>query len=179
VLGHYFGVPVAVEPHAVQCLAIELDDRSRLSYARNRAERAAVPAARLGRSANAGTRVRDRQYRFRLRIGPLTLAQYASFLPDGPSWQPLADWVRLLAGPELGWELQLELLRAERPPPRLGRCVRLGVSSWLATGGRRGAISGAQPAIEVADRASTRALRLRPATCFLLRRPRAGGQTHA
>jgi type VI secretion system protein ImpH len=157
VLRHQFGVPVALAPHAGHWLVIEPEDRSRLGFARSRAERALQPAARLGLTANAGSRVWDRQYRFRLALGPLDLARYEAFLPGGGAWKPLNAWVGLLAGPALRWELELTLAPAARPQPQLGSRLRLGVSTWL---GRPGA----------ATRGGLRSLRIRPGTSFLQQR---------
>jgi type VI secretion system protein ImpH len=159
VLRHQFGVPVALQPNQGHWLLIEPEDRSRLGHAGNRAERSLQPAARLGQMANAGHRAWDRQYRFRLRMGPLTLEQYESFLPGGHAWEPLNAWVSLLAGPALRWELELTLTPDARPEPRLGSRPRLGVSTWL---GRRDGSARAS--------AGLRALRLRPGTSFLQRR---------
>lgn len=158
VLRQYFGVPVALEANVGQWLAIAGEDRSRLGFARNRPERSQVPHAELGLSANAGHKVWDRQYKFRLRLGPLSLQQYEDFLPGGRAWQPLADWVRLLAGLDLGWDVQLVLKQAEVPKPHLDRRMRLGLTSWL---GRRGR----QPPATDRDE-----LKLRPGNAFLLRR---------
>jgi type VI secretion system protein ImpH len=135
-LRQYFGVPIAFESNVGEWLEIEPAQRSQLGFARNRAERSERPEARLGRTANAGCRVWDRQYRFRLHVGPLTLAQYRAFLPGGTAWPALQEWVRLLAGPTLRWDAQLMLAAGERPEPKLGRVVQLGLTSWL---GRRAA----------------------------------------
>lgn len=140
-LRQYFGVPIAFESNVGEWLEIEPAHRLQLGFARNRAERNEHPEARLGRSANAGCRVWDRQYRFRLHIGPLTLAQYRALLPRGAAWPALQEWVRLLAGPTLRWDVQLMLAAGERPEPRLGRVVQLGLTGWL---GRRVALH--QPA---------------------------------
>lgn len=158
VLRQYFDVPIAVEPHVGQWLPITASDRSRLGHAPSRAERASQPPALLGRSANTGSRAWDRQYRFRLHLGPLTLPQYLSFLPGGSAWQPLVQWVRLLAGADLGWELQLSLQAGERPAARLDRSVRLGVTSWLTR-----AHAAAAPPVR-------KHLRIRLGTSFLERR---------
>ena len=83
VISQFFGVQARIEEHVGQWLPIGSDDRSRLAFARNRAERSQTPQAGLGRSANAGSRVWDRQYRFRLHLGPLTHAQTLTFLPGG------------------------------------------------------------------------------------------------
>ena len=167
VLRQQFGVPAHVEPHVGQWLAIEAQDRSGLGFARNRVERTRAPAAALGRTANLGFRVWDRQYRFRLALGPLSLPQFLAFLPGGAHWQPLQQWMGLLARPELKWELSLALTAADRPAPRLATQarppprqpvgMRLGVTSWLAP--RACAPQAPAP------------LRLRPGTSFLQRHP--------
>ncbi len=51
--------------------------------------------ATLGAGAVLGSRVWDRQHKFRIRLGPLTLEQYESFLPGGAPLKKLVDWVRL------------------------------------------------------------------------------------
>jgi type VI secretion system protein ImpH len=160
VMQQYFGVGMRIEEHVGHWLPIVAEDRSALGYARNRSERMHQPAAALGTAANAGTRVWDRQYRFRLHIGPLDVKRYFSFLPGGSAWLPLQHAVRLLAGRDLSWDLDLALAPGERPALRLGRHVRLGLTSWL---GRARA--------EPAWRAAPRTLRLRPQTSYLLRRP--------
>ena len=157
-LAQHFRVAVRIESYIAHSMPIERADRSRLGHARNRSERSATPPALLGRSANAGSVVRDRQFKFRIALGPLTLAQYRGFLPGGSAWLQLRDWVRQYAGLDLLWDVQLMLASAELPEPRLGRRVALGVTSWL---GRRGLVN--NPAGDRAD------LRLRPETSFLLR----------
>ena len=162
VLRQYFGVPVRVEQHVGHWLTIDAADRSQLGHARNRAERSVAAPAHLGRSANAGSRVWDRQYRFRVHLGPLQLGQYLAFLPGGSAWQALQHGVQLLAGREMQWDLQLDLLPAERPAAHLGGSagnLRLGVVGWLGT---RQATAASKP----------RSLRLRPLTSFLTHRLR-------
>lgn len=160
VLRQYFKVPVEVIGNAPQWLVLADDDRSALGHARNRPERARQPGARLGH-AIAGDRVWDRQYRLRVRLGPLPRSGYMAFLPGGAQWPALLEWLDLLIRPELQWELELVLADADRPPPRLSRGVHLGVSSWLAP--RRTA----EPTF--------RPLRLRASTSFLLRHPLSAG----
>jgi type VI secretion system protein ImpH len=161
VLRQIFGVQARIGEHVGQWLAIDDTERTHLGHARNRAERSATPPPVLGRTANAGSRVWDRQYRFRLHLGPLTLDQYHAFLPGGTAFGALEQWVRLLAGRELRWDLQLALAPAERPEPRLGKATRLGLTSWLGTRRER-----------PAWRAAPRELRLRPLTNVLLLRRR-------
>ena len=165
ILSQFFEVPVRIEPYIAHWMAIDPGDLTRLGHARNRAERAASAPAALGATATAGRKLRDRQYKFRIALGPLTLAQYFEFLPGGSAWLRLSDWVRQYAGLDLLWDVQLCLAGAEVPEPRLGRRVPLGVAAWLGRAGRQpaGDRAGLQPPPDRAD------LRLRPDTSFLLR----------
>ena len=112
------------------------DERTRLGVGvTNMASR------RLGSGAVLGARVWDRQHKVRLHIGPLTLAQYTSFLPPGDARPVLERWMQQLLGGELQWDAQLVLRREEVPPTRLGSAVagrggsgaRLGWVSWLGS----------------------------------------------
>jgi type VI secretion system protein ImpH len=153
-LSQYFGVPVRIEQHVAQWLSLAEEDRSALGFARSRPERLRAPAALLGKTATSGRKLRDRQYKFRIALGPLTLAQYQGFLPGGSAWRALRDWVRQYTGLDLQWDVQLILARDEVPEPRAGRRVQLGLTSWI---GR-------------VDRPRDRGeLRVRPDTSFLLR----------
>jgi type VI secretion system protein ImpH len=159
VLRHYFDVPVQLQQHIGQWIAVDKSDGSRLGFARNRAERSRAPGAVLGRSANAGSRLWDRQSRVRLHLGPLTQVQHDAFLPGGNAWAPLKSWVGLLTPPQMQWELELSLRNEQRPPPSLGTHMRLGVTSWLA--GKK-------------EPDKLHRLRLRPTTSFLVRRASMG-----
>ncbi|MEO6362390.1 MAG: type VI secretion system baseplate subunit TssG [Caldimonas sp.] len=157
-LRQYFRVPVRIEQHVAQWLELDDGDRSRLGFSRSRPERRDAVAPQLGVSATSGSKCRDRQYKFRVALGPLTLARYDDFLPGGRAWSGLREWVQHYAGLDLRWDVELTLAADHVPEPRLGRVVRLGVSAWI---GRRDATQRGQ------DRSD---LRLRPDTSFLLRR---------
>jgi len=122
-------------------------------FARSRPERTRVPAALLGNTATSGHKLRDRQFKFRIALGPLTLSQYNGFLPGERAWLALRDWVHQYTGLDLQWDVQLVLARAEVPEPRLSRQVRLGLTAWIGRAGRS------------RDRSN---LRLRPDTSFLV-----------
>jgi type VI secretion system protein ImpH len=87
--------------------------------------------SRLGSGAVLGVQVWDRQHKFRVHLGPLTLAAYESFLPGGARLRQLVDWVRFYGGLELEWDVRLWLEENEVPPLRLGRHCRLGWTTWL------------------------------------------------
>jgi type VI secretion system protein ImpH len=181
VIGQFFGVRARVEEHVGQWLTMAEEDRTRLGFARNRSERSATPPAPLGKAANAGSRVWDRQYRFRLSLGPLTHAQTLAFLPGGRAWPQLIHWVRLLAGRELQWEVQFEIAAGEVPAPELGRTPgvspRLGLTWQLGRVTPKRDRAPARPAPAAPRRpAAPCALRLRPHTSFIASR---AGVLHA
>lgn len=119
VLGSYFELPVEVEQYVGHWMTLRERDHS------------LVGRSRLGANAVLGRRVWDRQSKFRLHIGPMTLAQYHAFLPGGSALPRLADWVRFYTGGELAWDARLRLKQAEVPPLALAGGARLGWTSWL------------------------------------------------
>ncbi len=130
-LSHYFGVAVKVQQNVGQWLALQNEERSHLGTAHGRSR-----ALRLSHTATIGHKVWDRQYSFRIVLGPLTLAQYLGFLPGTPGWRQLHDWVLLYAGMDKRWDVELCLAGAQVPAPRLGRHLRLGLTSWTGAGRR-------------------------------------------
>lgn len=138
-LRQHLRVPVRVELFVGHWMRLRPQDRTRLGLGHG-----VEPTAQLGRGAVAGSKVWDRQYKFRVHVGPLTLAQYESFLPGGPSLPAVRDWVRQFVGLALVWDLRLTLAAAEVPParllsrdPRIGQTrTRLGLSTWLGARGR-------------------------------------------
>jgi type VI secretion system protein ImpH len=87
----------------------------------------------LGSTASAGARIRLYHHRFRLRIGPLTLADYERLLPGCPSLLRLVPVVRNYIGDELTWDLNLVLKSDEVPQMRLGLSGRIGWTSWIGS----------------------------------------------
>ncbi len=121
ILTHYFGAPVSIEEFVGHWMPLGARERTLL----------ARDGASLGAGAVLGGRVWDRQHKCRVRLGPLTFAQYQGFLPGAPPLAALVDWMRLYLGLELEWDLQLRLARAEMPPLTLGHQGRLGWTTWL------------------------------------------------
>jgi type VI secretion system protein ImpH len=119
----FFRVPVAIQEFIGHWLILRAPERTYLG------ERGAM----LGAGAVLGAQVWDRQSKFRVRLGPLTFAQYESFLPGGLRLRQLVDWVRLYGCFELEWDVRLLLRRSEVPALRLGCGGRLGWTTWLGT----------------------------------------------
>lgn len=119
ILSDYFGYPVDIEEYIGQWL--ELPERSRLG----------ISAHRLGVDFCLGSHVWDRQHAFRIRLGPLTLAEYVGMLPGGEPLKHLAAWVAEYLGYELDWDLNLVLQQSDVPKLLLDGTYRLGLNTWL------------------------------------------------
>lgn len=97
----------------------------------------------LGTTVILGARFWTCQLHFRLRLGPLSLADYQRMLPyerlrvyepdppAGGSFHRLCDWVRQYTGEHFSWDLQLVLSANEVPAVQMGRAGRLGWTTWL------------------------------------------------
>jgi type VI secretion system protein ImpH len=121
ILQHFFRVPARIEEFVGHWMFLSRRDRSFL----------AGEGASLGSGAVLGDRVWDRQHKFRIHLGPLTLAQYESFLPGGATLGKLVDWVRMYFCFELDWDVRLLLKPEEVPMLALGQGQQLGFTTWL------------------------------------------------
>jgi type VI secretion system protein ImpH len=123
ILRQFFRVPAEVEEFVAHWLILGPGERTFLGR----------EGATLGLGAVVGSRIWDRQHKFRVHLGPLTLDQYESFLPGETPLRKLVDWVRLYSCFEFEWDVQLVLKKDEVPPLMLGRDGRLGWTTWLGT----------------------------------------------
>ena len=134
ILRQFFHVPVRIEEFVGHWLRLAPRDRS---YLRR-------DGASLGAGAVLGARVWDHQCKFRIHLGPLTLAQYEGFLPaarrpgdavprGGSSLRKLVDWVRFYLCFELDWDVRLRLDSREVPSLKLNGRGQLGWTTWLGT----------------------------------------------
>ncbi|MEX3981061.1 type VI secretion system baseplate subunit TssG [Paraburkholderia sp. EG287A] len=123
VLSRFFGLPVAVVQNVGHWMKLPEAALTRVGL---RDE-----SARIGVGTMLGARVFDRQHKFRVVLGPLSLDDYERFLPGGASLARLADWVRLYVRDPLEWDVNLQLRRAQVPRLALGRKQRLGYTAWL------------------------------------------------
>jgi type VI secretion system protein ImpH len=94
-----------------------------------------TPSEQLGMGAVVGDEIWNQQARARIRLGPLPLAQYLDFLPNGSAYQPLRALLRFWANDEIDFEVQLILEREEVPLCELGaegpESPQLGWVSWM------------------------------------------------
>ncbi len=128
ILESYFRVPVRIQEFVGHWMDLGVRERTYL----------AREGAQLGMGAVMGGTVWDRQHKFRIQLGSLSLAQYEAFLPGGGLLPQLVDWVRFYLTWELEWDVRMLLRQNEVPPLALGRAGRLGWTTWLGTRSDRG-----------------------------------------
>jgi len=92
----------------------------------------AASPMRLGKTSTIGATVFDVSGKFRIVIGPVSLAQYSQLLPGHPDAHRLASIVELFAPDNLDYDVELLLDVGEVPALSLGNTSsRLGRNTWL------------------------------------------------
>ena len=107
-LEDYFEIPVEVEQFAGCWRSLDAGSRTLFADGQSRSEQ-------LGVGIVLGDEVWDQQSVVRIRLGPMTLAQYQGFLPSGAAHEPLKALSRFFCGDDLDVEAQLILKREEAP----------------------------------------------------------------
>ena len=130
ILRDHFGVPVEIEEFVGAWYPLRAEHRCDLA--------AMNTNNCLGDGAIAGDAVWDPQARFRVRLGPLSLERFLSFLPESEAVRELRDLVRFYVGAVPKFDLQVVLQADEVPFASLGderdEGPRLGWCGWLKTG---------------------------------------------
>jgi type VI secretion system protein ImpH len=148
ILRNFFGCSFRIQEWMPRWLKLREEDCTRLGNE--------VATNRLGCGAICGMSALDRQYGFRIHIGPLPFDRYLTFLPGQKHFRQLRDWVRNYVGIELSWDVRLILRHDEIPSLRLGAATgMLGWTTWLgrlAAGEDRGdlVLAGEKPESPVA-----------------------------
>lgn len=127
-LSGYLGMQVRVEQFVGRWMPLPRAERSRIG---RRAASRRMSTSQLGVSAVLGRSVFDRQHHFRVHIGPLSLAAFEALLPVGSALPALQALLKQYVGLEFGWDLRLELDKAQLPACRPGSYGRLGWTTWL------------------------------------------------
>jgi type VI secretion system protein ImpH len=129
ILREYFGLPLEVIQMVPRWLSLDDADRTQMGKANHSMKGGIV----------VGRRVRDIQGKFRLRIGPLSLAQFRRLVPGGDMLRPLWQLTRLYVGPDLDFDVQPILKKEEVPGTELTTRApaaargRLGYNTWGKT----------------------------------------------
>lgn len=119
----YFSIPAQIQEFVAHWMVIPAQDHVQLGESSMN--------GRLGMDTVIGERVWQRQDKFRVILGPLSLDQYEAFLPTGKSFEALVSAVRSYVGFEYLWEVNLILEKQQKPVTCLGKSGALGWTSWL------------------------------------------------
>jgi len=129
-LSDYFDVPVEVDQFAGNWYRVSKDTQTLFADGKSQSEC-------LGFGALVGDEIWDEQAGVRVRIGPLPLARYLDFLPEGSSYDSLRSMIRFYFNDELDFQVQLVLKREDTPACELGNqdpaAPRLGWVTWVKT----------------------------------------------
>ncbi|MGJ7510599.1 type VI secretion system baseplate subunit TssG [Variovorax sp. GT1P44] len=138
-LARFFAVPVELNEFVLHWIRIDQEDQTRLGTPRT--------SSVMGMGAIAGEVVADRQNKFRIVLGPLSLEQYLRFTPQGKDLPLLVEWVRGFVGYEFVWEVELRVSKDSAPAARLEDKEKLGWSTWL--GGSEDVVPGAAAGVQL------------------------------
>jgi type VI secretion system protein ImpH len=122
-LERFFRVPVGIVEFVAEWMRLPPTSHLRLG--------GSADVAALGLTAVTGEYVWGSQQRFRLRLGPLSRAEFNNFLPGGVALSQLVAAVKTYVGEEKAWDVQLVLKRADVPATRLGQNGRMGLTTWM------------------------------------------------
>jgi type VI secretion system protein ImpH len=128
ILSDYFQVPVEVEQFSGAWYRLDPSTQTCM-------EEDDSDSQQLGGGAVVGDEIWDQRSRVRVKLGPLTLAQYRDFLPEGTAFEPLRALTKFFCNDEFDFEVQLMLAREEAPRCEVGfegdAAPRLGWVTWL------------------------------------------------
>jgi type VI secretion system protein ImpH len=129
ILNGYFDVPVEVEQFAGAWYRLDASAQCSMTDEDNDSQK-------VGAGVVVGDEIWDQQSRIRIRMGPLTMPQYNSFLPSGSAYEPLKALVKFFSNDEVDFEVMLILKHDEVPRCEVGggedgTGPRLGWISWL------------------------------------------------
>jgi type VI secretion system protein ImpH len=134
-LSGYFGLPAQVAQFHGQWMRLDLENQTALGGPES--------STALGLTAVVGERVWDVQGKIRIRVGPMSFAQFNEFQPDRAAHPErkafflLLHLARLYIGPELAFDVQFILRAAEVPESSLlddeNAGPRLGWNTWITS----------------------------------------------
>jgi type VI secretion system protein ImpH len=123
IIGDYFRIPTQVVSFVGTWLPLPGGSQCRLGES--------MQTGLLGMSVIVGSNVWDCQMTFRIRLGPMSLADYLRMLPSSESFERLRCWVLNYVGHEYSWEVQFVLRSDEVPSTELGKTGFLGWTTWM------------------------------------------------
>lgn len=131
VLSSYFKVPTEIEEFCGRWVEVPESYGCRLGTVSEAGRGCGSLGTASGGGAMAGTKVFDCVGSFRLRLGPMSMADYQRMMPGSDAERRLSTWIRNYVGDEFWWDAVLVLRKEEVPFVHLGKGARLGWTSWV------------------------------------------------
>ncbi|MDB4975962.1 MAG: type secretion protein family [Myxococcaceae bacterium] len=122
------GTPIELEEFVGEWFSVPDEYCWRLSSG---SSASAAPMGILGTSTRVGTQIWERQFKFRIVVGPMPRRTYERFLPRGDLMPQLVELVQRYIGHELSWDVRLLLDHPDLQPTTLGLRGRLGETSYV------------------------------------------------
>lgn len=123
VLQAFFKVPVAIKEFIGEWLIIPEESLCYLGMS--------LEGGKLGGDTVLGDKSWQRQYKFRVVIGPMGLEEYKDLLPGKDKLKQVTTILKNYMGMEMTWDVNLILKKQEVPKTSLGNYGQLGWTSWL------------------------------------------------
>ena len=123
ILHEYFEIPTQIQTFVGRWMTLPPDSVCRMGES--------PQTGALGVTTILGSRFYDCQLNFRIRLGPMKLADYERLLPSGDAFSRLKAWVINYCGEHFFWDAQFVLEAGEVPGMNLGSFGRLGWTTWL------------------------------------------------
>jgi type VI secretion system protein ImpH len=123
ILADFFRIPTEIQEFAGYWMRIPHENRCRLGES--------PQTGSLGINAVIGERKYEVQLKFRIRMGPMELADLQRLVPIGHSFRRLKDWVLNYVNQEFYWDLQCVVKASAVPGISLGQGAMLGWTTWL------------------------------------------------
>lgn len=123
VLQAFFKVPVKIKEYIGEWL--EIPHQSRCFLGMN------LEGRKLGEDAVLGGKSWQRQYKFRVLIGPMNLDEYHGLLPGKAKLKQVSAILKNYVGIEMTWDVNLILKKDDIPKTELGNFGQLGWTTWL------------------------------------------------
>jgi type VI secretion system protein ImpH len=123
ILEDYLCVPTTIETFCGHWMNLPENSVFRLG--------ASPETGRLGVNLIVGSRVWECQLKFRIRFGPMKLADFHRLLPGSSAYRKLREWIKNYSPFQYFWDVQLILQKDEVPDTRLGESGMLGWTTWM------------------------------------------------
>ncbi len=116
-----------------QNISIKSNIKRYVSIAEDQQNRLGLQNAVLGNDMLLGTKIEDRNGKFRVVISNLPYHMFCQFLPDGEYYQSLRKLINFILRDQLDYDIELQLLNPEIPILCLEQNSheKLGLTTWI------------------------------------------------